>query len=105
MKSLSPVEIRNLIDEGYPIVLLDIREPYEYEFCNVGGIHIPMAEVVGRLDEFAKEQEICIMCNSGKRAGALANLLITEFNFLNISIVEGGIMAWKETIDRSLELE
>lgn len=85
--------------------IVDIREPYEFAFCNIQTINIPMAEVCERLEELPKDKPLILMCKSGNRAEAIANLLITEFGIENLSVLLGGITAWKEEVDNSLILE
>ena len=45
------------------------------------------------------------MCRSGKRAEAVANLLVTDFSLTNVYCLDGGILAWKEHIDNTLDLD
>ena len=85
------------------LVILDIREGYELDICGIDAIHVPMDEVQSRLDEIPSGKDLIIMCRSGKRAMALANLLETDFEYNNVSVMEGGILRWKELIDSSLE--
>lgn len=102
MKSVSPQELRTLLNEG-KAVLIDVREPYELEICKIDALHIPMAEVAANIDKIDRSKTLVIMCRSGKRAEAVANMLITDHNILEIAILEGGILAWIEQIDTHLE--
>ncbi len=102
MKSVSPQELRTLLDEG-KAVLIDIREPYEVEICQINATHIPMAQVASKVNDFDKDKLCVIMCKTGKRAAAVANLLITDHGRVNTAILEGGIIAWIEQIDTHLE--
>ena len=86
-------------------IIIDIREPYEYEACNIGSKHIPMGEICNRVSELPKDKELVIMCRSGKRAEAVANVLISDHGLSNVLILEGGITAWKEEVDPTLDLE
>lgn len=102
MKSISALEVSKNRDAYF---ILDIRERYEYEFVNIQSINIPMAEVCSRLQELPKDKPVVLMCKSGNRASALANLLIVDYNFSNIFIMEGGITSWCECVDQTLILE
>lgn len=85
--------------------IVDIRELYEFEIANISSKHIPMAELVTRISELDSTKKTVLMCRSGKRAEALANFMETE-GFLNeVLVMEGGILAWSETIDSSLKLD
>lgn len=103
MKQITAKEAKELLEQNQ-LFLLDIREPYEVEICSVGGNFIPMAEVSERVEELPKDQTIAVMCKSGRRAQAVANLLMMDFGFDNIAIVEGGIIAWIELNNESLEI-
>ena len=72
------------------------------DICNIGGLHIPMGEVVSRVEELEGNSLIAVLCRSGKRAEVVANYLLTEAG-KNVAIVKGGILEWIETVDNSLE--
>lgn len=102
MKFISPIELQSLLSEN-ACILLDVREPYELEICQLDAVHIPMAEVFHRRDELPTDQTVVVMCRSGKRAEAVATLLIEEGKMGNIVCLEGGILNWIEQINPSLE--
>lgn len=102
MKSISVIEV-NKNRDGY--FILDIREPYEYNFSNIKTTNIPMADVCERMNELPKDRPVVLMCKSGNRATALGNLLTVDYGFTNIYVMEGGICAWKELIDQTLIIE
>ncbi|PWL30437.1 MAG: NADH oxidase [Fluviicola sp. XM-24bin1] len=102
MKYITPLEYKERQNNN-DAVLLDIREPYELDICTIGGLHIPMAEVASRASEIDQSKEVIVLCRSGKRAESVANLLVTDLEFPNVSIFEGGILAWIDQVDSSLE--
>ncbi len=102
---ISPAELNESLQRADKVTILDIREPYEYACANLGSLHIPMGEIVDRINEVPTDGVVVVMCRSGKRAEAVANLLTAEFDRTNVSILEGGILAWKDCIDPSLDLE
>jgi rhodanese-related sulfurtransferase len=102
MQFISPKEV-SINKLAYSII--DIRERYEYDFGNIGCLNIPMDEFCSRMDELPKNQKIVLMCQSGKRATALGNLLSIDFNKSDILVLEGGIQAWKNTIEPALNIE
>ena len=85
--------------------IIDIRELYEFEIANISCKHIPMAEFTTRISELDLTKKTVIMCRSGKRAEALANFIETEGILNSVLVMEGGILAWSETIDSSLKLD
>ena len=77
-------------------VLLDVREDYERSEFNIGGIHVPLGDLMASLDKLAphKEEEIIVYCRSGKRSGMAAQLL-AQSGFANVRNLEGGMLAWQ----------
>lgn len=102
MQFLNPTEINSKRNEFF---IVDIREKYEYDFCNINCLNIPMAEMCDRVSELPKNQIIVIMCKSGKRASALGNLLTVDYQLTNIVVMEGGIEAWRDQVEPTLILE
>jgi len=104
MEFRNAIECQSLLNEEGALAL-DIREAYEYEYCNCGFQHIPMADLPMRLKEFDRHRKVILMCKSGKRAEAAGNLLETEMGFSHIIVLENGILGWKEHIDPTLTIE
>ena len=82
--------------------LIDVREPYERDICCLNGYHIPMDEILNRLDEIRRDVPAIIFCRSGKRGAAVVDSL-QRSGIDNVQNLEGGIMAWIEQVDPSLE--
>jgi rhodanese-related sulfurtransferase len=77
-------------------VLLDVRESYERDEFNIGGMHIPLGEITASFDKLAshKDEEIVVYCRSGKRS-AMAQHLLQQAGFSNVRNLDGGMMAWQ----------
>ncbi len=101
---ISAVDLNERLSNNEKTVVLDVRETYERGICKIDAIHIPMNEVVKRMDELPRDGEIVVMCRTGKRAEAVANILRTEFGLKNVFVLDGGIIEWIEKIDNQLEL-
>ena len=104
MKLITPAELSNLLKDTSSFQLIDVREPYEFKICALPCTHIPMADIPSNINLIDRSKQIAVMCKSGKRAAAVANLLETDYQFDNVAIVDGGIIAYAELIDNSLEL-
>ena len=104
MLLISPKECQIGINNNQ-IEIIDIRELYEFEIANISSKHIPMAEFTTRISELDRTKKTVLMCRSGKRAEALANLITTEGLIKEVFIMNGGILAWIETIDSSIKLD
>lgn len=104
MLHISALELKSYLESKRQLTILDVRESYEYDICKINALHIPMADVEKRVSEIPKDQLVVVMCRTGKRAIAVANLLVTDFIFSNICVLEGGILAWIEQVDNHLEV-
>ncbi len=78
------------------VVIIDVREPYEYQEAHVPGVTlIPMNTVPQRLDEIPRDKTVVIMCRSGNRSSRVVSFL-REQGFTNVHNMEGGILAWSQ---------
>jgi len=96
--------VKSALDDGDEFVLLDCREPEEFEFVRLEGArHIPMGEISGRLDELKahRDERIVVYCHHGGRS-----LMVTQFlrqqGFNKAQNMSGGIDSWAVEIDSSL---
>lgn len=94
-------ELVRLREADADFVLLDVREPNEYETVNLGGTLIPLAELPDRLDELDRAAHVVTHCRAGSR-GAKAVTQLREAGFANAWNVNGGLMAWIDRVDPSL---
>ncbi len=78
-------------------VLLDVREDYEREEFNIGGLHVPLGQLTMSFDKLAphKDKEIIVYCRSGKRS-AMAQELLRQSGFTNVRNLEGGMLAYQQ---------
>jgi sulfur-carrier protein adenylyltransferase/sulfurtransferase len=83
-------------------LLLDVREPYEFQIAQIGGKLIPQNDVPNRLSELNPDQEILVHCRSGARSQKIAELLKAN-GFQKVSNVAGGILAWSDEIDPTVQ--
>jgi rhodanese-related sulfurtransferase len=101
MKEITVIELKKLKDEKADFQLIDVREEHELEICEIGGLHIPMGDVMDNLDKVSKDIQVIIHCRSGARSGAICQALETQ-GFSNVYNLKGGIIAWANEIDNSL---
>lgn len=87
------------------VLALDIREPYEYDHVNCGFNNVPMATLIEFLQEKDRTIPLVLLCQSGKRAQAVGNLIETELGFSEVIIVEMGIQGWQMEVDPSLKID
>jgi sulfur-carrier protein adenylyltransferase/sulfurtransferase len=94
-------ELKQKLDNGDNVNVLDVREPHEYEVANIGAKLIPLGELPERLVELDQAENFAIHCKTGGRS-ARAVQLLQRAGFQNVYNVKGGINAWSEEIDPSV---
>jgi rhodanese-related sulfurtransferase len=104
MTEIQPQKLKSMIDGGEDLQIIDIREKHEVDSGEISDMHIPMAEVMDRLDEIRKDCPVVIYCKSGSRAGAVVHVLETEKGFTNVHCLCGGIQAWADHIDPNVNV-
>lgn len=98
---ISPTELKRRIDAGENLLILDVREPFEYQIANIGGTPIPMNDVPRRLAEIDRNREIVVQCKSGGRSQRVAEFL-RQSGYEKVANLAGGILAWSEQVDPSV---
>jgi rhodanese-related sulfurtransferase len=90
-------DLKQRLDSGEPIHLIDVREPHEYEADNLGGQLIPLGDLPHHLDELEdlKDEEVIVHCRSGSRS-AMAQRILEQAGFTNVRNVTGGILAYRK---------
>ena len=96
MNSITPSELKALIDNNEDFCLIDVREPYENEEVNIGANLIPMGEVLHRTEEIPNDKKVVVHCRSGKRSAAVIDSLERAHGYNNLYNLEGGILAYIE---------
>ena len=91
---ISPIEVKAKRDAGQEFVLLDVRTPPEFEKSRIEGAKlIPLGALKDRLAELPRDQEIVTFCQVSLR-GYQAQLLLRRSGFVNVKVMDGGIVAW-----------
>jgi adenylyltransferase/sulfurtransferase len=94
---ISVEELKQRLDAKEDFVLLDVREPHEYQICNLNGVLIPLNDLPRRVHELDPSKEMVVHCRSGARsARAVGFLQHAGFKAKNLA---GGILAWSDRID------
>lgn len=94
---ITVAELKELLESGQPVNLIDVRNPDEYEEDNLGGTLIPLGDLPDSIEELEalKGQDIYLQCRSGARSQRAKDYLISE-GFDKVHNVIGGIMAYRE---------
>ncbi|HLX12684.1 MAG TPA: molybdopterin-synthase adenylyltransferase MoeB [Bacteroidota bacterium] len=99
---ITPRELESILSNGKNLFLLDVREPGEYDICNLGGHLIPLGELPRRLGEIDATKPIVVHCKSGARSASAVTLL-KNAGFRDVRNLAGGIDAWAEQVDAHLQ--
>jgi adenylyltransferase/sulfurtransferase len=91
-------ELKRRLDAGDDLFVLDVREPHEYQICNIGGHLIPLGDLPNRVSELDSSREIVAHCRSGVRSGK-AVAFLQQAGFRKVHNLAGGILAWADKID------
>ncbi len=94
-------ELKQRMEAGEEICLIDVREPHEYQIANLGGKLIPLNEVPMRLHEIDRDREVIVHCRMGGRSQRVAEFLQQQ-GYSRVANLAGGILAWSHEIDPAL---
>ena len=94
-------DLKARLDKGDDIFILDVREPHEFQICNLKGKLIPLGELPRRVAELDSSREMVVHCRSGKRS-ADAIQFLQKAGFRKLLNLKGGVLAWSDEVDPSM---
>jgi rhodanese-related sulfurtransferase len=98
---MSPSELQARLTAGEQPLILDVREPHEWEISNLGHLGatmIPMGQVLERMSELDTAKEIVVQCRTGVRSADIVYLL-QQHGFSKLHNLDGGINRWAMEVD------
>ena len=103
MQEITATELKQRIDQGDDIQIIDVREPNEYQIARIpDSVHIPLGQVINRMSEIDPDRETVVHCKMGGRS-ARAIEALTRAGFKgNLTNLKGGITAWSNEVDPSV---
>ena len=102
---ITPTELSQRLASGEDIVLIDVREPHEWNAGHIeGATHIPMRDVPNRLNEIPKEKEVVMICRSGGRSGHVQQHLLGAGGYTRVLNLTGGMQRWARDVDPSIRV-
>ena len=104
MKEISVQELKEMMDNHEDFQLIDVREDFEYQTSNIGGLLIPLGGILIEADKIAKDKPVIVQCRSGKRSAAAVMQLEQQFGMTNLFNLRGGLLAWADEIDPSIQV-
>ena len=97
MQTITVQELKERLDAGEKIHLVDVREPVENAEFNIGGVLLPVGEIrnmqTDPIDDW-KDEEVVLYCRSGNRSGQ-ATMILEQLGFKNVKNLVGGMLAWQ----------
>jgi molybdopterin/thiamine biosynthesis adenylyltransferase/rhodanese-related sulfurtransferase len=98
LPEISVEELKKKLDAKEDVFVLDVREPHEYQICNIGGHLIPLGDLPKRVSELDSSKNIVAHCRSGVRSGKAVDFL-RQAGFTKVQNLTGGILAWADRVD------
>lgn len=103
MQRMNAPQLAGYLADAKPL-LLDVREPWEFEICHIdGSINLPMSQVPQQLERFETAPEIVVICHHGIRSLQVASYLQQSCTGKLINL-EGGVDAWAREVDPGMAL-
>jgi sulfur-carrier protein adenylyltransferase/sulfurtransferase len=98
---ITPIELKQRLDRGEALQIVDVREPHEYQINRIAGSTlIPLGDIPKRFNELDPEAELVMQCKSGVRSAKAADFLRSQ-GFRHVLNLKGGILAWIDQVDPS----
>lgn len=97
MEDITIEELKQRLDNGEKLNIIDVRESWEYEEFNIGGKLVPLGELQGTIDDMddLMDQEVIVHCRSGARSAAAKDFMVKQ-GFQNVRNLLGGVLAWMD---------
>ena len=97
-----PLEVKELLDSGTDIVLVDVREKWEFEYCRIpNSIHISVTDIPDNISKLETKKPLILVCHNGRRSRHIGEELIKK-GFDNLINLKGGVDQWADDIDVSM---
>ncbi|MFC6998350.1 rhodanese-like domain-containing protein [Rufibacter roseus] len=99
LPEITPTQLKQRLEQGEDLQLIDVREPEEWEICNLGGTLVPLEELSNRVEEFDKLKTSVLICHHGFRSAQALAYLQHRHGFMNLLNLKGGVHAWAQEVD------
>ena len=103
MQEITATDLKQRLDHGDDIQIVDVREPNEVAIASIPNtVHIPLGQVVNRMDEIDPNRETVVHCKGGVRSAKAIEALQRSGFKGNLVNLKGGITAWSNEVDPSV---
>ena len=102
MQQINVDDLNQLLDTGEKLVMIDVREPWEYQICHIDGSQlIPMRQIPDAVEKLDPEQKTVVICHTGMRSQQVC-LFLEQAGFADMNNLIGGVHAWATQIELSM---
>lgn len=102
MQQIKPTELKKLLQESKGLVLIDVREPSEFNYCHIqGSLNIPVGQIASRLMDIELDQDLVTICHHGMRSHAVGEFLEAK-GFTKVINLLGGVDAWAREVEPAM---
>lgn len=98
MQHISPSALQQKLICGEDIQLVDVREAHEHEAYNIGGILVPLSELLQKHSAIAQNKPVVVYCKMGIRSQIAIQRLEEKFGYTHLINLRGGLEAWKREV-------
>jgi molybdopterin/thiamine biosynthesis adenylyltransferase/rhodanese-related sulfurtransferase len=102
IKEITVQELANMLKTNVDFQLIDVREPHEYDICNLGGVLIPLGDIKEKMNLISRDKLVVLHCKAGSRSAKAIEILQKEWPNDNLFNLKGGILAYATEIDPSI---
>ena len=100
MEEITPTELKQRLDKGEDIQILDVREDNEVAYARIpNSIHIPLAQVLVRMNEIDANRDTVVHCKMGGRSARAIDALTRSGFPGKLMNLKGGIIGWSNEVD------
>jgi sulfur-carrier protein adenylyltransferase/sulfurtransferase len=102
---ITPIQLKQRLDAGEPLVVIDVREPFEWDIANLGDHGaklIPLGELSDRIDEIPQDTDVVVHCRSGSRSASAVRYLL-ENGYDRVWNLSTGISGWSDDVDAEVQ--
>lgn len=96
MQQISVSELKKKLADGEDIQLVDVREPWEHELFNIGGLLIPLGSVMECMEQISRSKPVVFYCRKGARSQIAIQRLEQKMQTGNFINLQGGMDAWEK---------
>jgi len=102
IKEIDSLSLKQAMDSGVPILLLDVREDFELRLASIdGAVHIPLGQLQSRVDELEDVKRVVVFCHHGVRS-LTGGYILEQAGIEDVASLAGGIDAWSTQVDVSV---